>query len=295
MFAYVLLLFLIRNVDHSPYMLSTAKLDVGFQCFTIFCLCSTFSTLAIHRPKTTKQEQRRSAPAATPFLLQCGGTRGALLVVSLLGTAFAVLLLVGIFTPCMGLHVDTKLLVEPKGPVPKSMAWMLEDAIDKLKLRPWLHAEVSMWQCITALAQWLFTGEAACILAFVLLAVFVVALSVLDMFVLAAATLTLETPNSSSAMAVSRVLKHVSMLDVFCMGVYVVCLAGQAYRAQGFVLSLRSGIYPLIGAECLHYITFYLVSGATRAEEDLDAASEARSAILIKQQNAWALNNEAEE
>jgi len=288
MFAYILLLFLIRGMDHPPHMLSTAKLDVGFQCFTVFCLCSTFSTLAIHRPKLERQEQQPSASAATPLLLRCGGKQGALLIVTLLGTAFTVLLLIGIFIPCLGLHVDTNILVKPKGPVPKSMAWMLEDAIDDLKIRPWLQAEVSMWQCIAALAQWSLTGEAACILAFVLLAVFAVALSVMDMLVLAAATLTLEVPESSSAMAVSRMLKHVSMLDVFCMGVCVVCLAGQAYSAQGFCLSLRSGLFPLIGAECLHYITFYLVSGA--AHEDSDNAS---SAIRSKQHVA--LKNEAEE
>jgi uncharacterized paraquat-inducible protein A len=194
----------------------------------------------------------------------------------------------------MGLRVDTDILVKPKGPVPKSVAWILEYAIDDLKIRPWLHAEVSMWQCIAALAQWSFTGEAASILAFVLLAVFAVALSVADMLVLVAATLTLELPKSSSPMAVSNVLKHVSMLDVFCMGVYVVCLAGQAYSAQGFALSLRSGIFPLIGAECLHYITFYLVSGAAHALKDSDdAASEASSAFLSKQHVT--LKKEAEE
>merc|ERR1719237_1603755 len=271
MFAYVLLLFLIRSMDHPPYMLSTAKLDVGFQCFTVFCLGSTVSTLAIHRPKLEKQEQRVSRPVTTPLLLQCGGTRGALLLVSFLGTVFAVLLLIGILTPCMGVHVDYHLLIKPKGPVPESLAWMLENAIDNLKLRPWLHAEVSMWQCMAALAQWSFTGEAVSILAFLLLAVFAVAVSVLDMFVLAATTLNLEVPKSSSAvMAVSRVLKHVAMLDVFCMGICVVCLAGQAYRAQGFALSLRSDIFPLIGAECIHYITFYSVSSAAHASEDLD-------------------------
>jgi len=325
MFAYVLLLFLIRSMDHPPYMLSTAKLDVGFQCFTVFCLGSTVSTLAIHRPKLAKQEQhvsrpvttplfgstvstltihrpkpekqeqRVSRPVTTPLLLQCGGTRGALLLVSFLGTVFAVLLLIGILTPCMGVHVDYHLLIKPKGPVPESLAWMLENAIDNLKLRPWLHAEVSMWQCMAALAQWSFTGEAVSILAFLLLAVFAVAVSVLDMFVLAATTLNLEVPKSSSAvMAVSRVLKHVAMLDVFCMGICVVCLAGQAYRAQGFALSLRSGIFPLIGAECIHYITFYLVSSAAHASEDLDnAARERSSAILSKQY--LSLKNEAEE
>jgi len=281
-------------MDHPPHMLSKAKLDEGFQGFTVFCLCSTFSTLAIHRPKPGKREQQASAPASTPLLLSCGGDRGALLIVSLLGIAFAVLLLVGMSTPCMDLRVDTDVLMEPKGPVPKSMAWMLEKAIDDLNLRRSLHGEVSMWQCIAALAQWSSTGEAACILAFVLLAVFAVALSVMDMLVLTATTLTLGVPKSSSAMAVSHVLKHLSMLDVFCMGVYVVCLAGQAYRAQGFDLSLRNGIFPLIGAECLHYITFYLVSDAAHAFQDSDdAASKASLAILTHQHVA--LTNEAEE
>uniref|UniRef100_A0A7S2J4S8 Uncharacterized protein n=1 Tax=Alexandrium andersonii TaxID=327968 RepID=A0A7S2J4S8_9DINO len=212
-----------------------------------------------------------------PLLVQFGRA-GALLLVTALEVAFVILLIVGMLAPCMGLHLDVSVVLEPSGPVPKSMGWMLEDAIDVMGLRPLLNAEVSLWHCLSSLAGYIGDGEATCILAFAMLAVFAISMTLADMMMLALATFSLGTPGRpNTAMDVSRVLKHISMLDVFCMGVCVVCLAGQAYSKVGFNLSLRAGLVPLVCAEALHYLTYHLVSSAVSAEEEGASSDESRS------------------
>merc|ERR550539_1733905 len=59
-----------------------------------------------------------------------------------------------------------------------------------------------------------------------------------------------------------HVLKHVSMLDVLCMGIVVVCLAADAYKKQGIYLEQQRGVLLLAAAEVIHYVTFFLVSCA---------------------------------
>jgi len=294
LFAYILLLFLFRHLNHPPLVDSKAVLDIGFCCFGVFCLCSTFSTLAIHRPAVAKAEEGPAArytavgQGARPALLTSLGREGALLVVAILEVIFVILLLTGLLTPCMGLHLDTAILMKPKGPVPKSMAWVVKDAVDALGLRPMLRAEVSLWHCLSALAGYIAEGEAACIMAFIMLAVFAVSLTLADMVMLALATFSFGNSGPNAAMAVSRVLKHISMLDVFCMGVFVVCLAGQAYSSVGFNLGLRRGLVPLVMAEAVHYITYHLVSSASRdpdegeVSDDSPLAAEDKKPLAIR-------------
>lgn len=43
MFAYILLVHLVRLLHHDPIILTAAQLDVGFSCFSVFCVCSTVS------------------------------------------------------------------------------------------------------------------------------------------------------------------------------------------------------------------------------------------------------------
>lgn len=285
LFAYVLLLFLARHLSHPPLIEAEGLLDAGFCCFGVFCLCSTFSTLAIHRPPSAEESKGPAqarcpacgrAPDPAPLLL--AGKSGASKAVVALEVVFVVLLVLGLFTPCMGLHLDAGLLLEPKGPVPRSMGFALKDAIHDLGLQPLLRAEVSLWHCLAALWGYMAEGEAACAMAFVMLAGFALLLTAVDMLLLALATFLLGRPSSKMAMAASRVVKHISMLDVLCMGVFVVCMAGEAYRSVGFNLGLRLGLLPLVGAEVVHYATYYLVVGAVGEREEEEGCCADHSA-----------------
>jgi len=51
MFAYILLLYLFRDLDErSPLIQIPSHLEVGFSCFSLFCVCSTLATLALELP-----------------------------------------------------------------------------------------------------------------------------------------------------------------------------------------------------------------------------------------------------
>merc|ERR1712124_231862 len=78
----------------------------------------------------------------------------------------------------------------------------------------------------------------------------------------------------------SNVIKRISMLDVFCMGVIVVCFAGAAYKTMGIVISLMHGMYPLVSAEVVHYVLYHLVHSCAPAEVAMGYEDLAREHIL---------------
>merc|ERR1719145_130140 len=51
MFAYILIMYLIRGLDdNSSYLESDAQLDIGFMLFSVFCIGSTISAMAVKLP-----------------------------------------------------------------------------------------------------------------------------------------------------------------------------------------------------------------------------------------------------
>merc|ERR1712083_719134 len=55
-------------------------------------------------------------------------------------------------------------------------------------------------------------------------------------------------------------LHHIAMLDVFCVGVIIMFLAGDAFRSVGFDLSLLRGMRPLVCAAILEHTTCFLLT-----------------------------------
>lgn len=269
MFAYIFLLYLMRSIDkRSSFINLASQLDIGFICFSVFCICSTFTSLAIQLPREQTKDVGMKEP---PLLIRHFGHRGVVWATGVLNIAFTILLVLGLVMPCMGLQIDATLLVEPAGTLPAA----LKPFLDRLHLADQINAEVSVVQCIAALSQWLYHWEASCILALVMLAGFAVLFSVLDVIALLCAASMVakegQVGRVNFAMSVAHILRHISMLDVLIMGVVVVCGAAGAYRAQGLVLSLRWGLALLLAAESLHYFTYYCVQDAvlyTQSNDD---------------------------
>jgi len=273
MFAYILLLYLLRALnDRSSLIEAPAHLDVGFACFSVFCICSTFSSLAIHLPEKPTGDAGHSPDVA--LAIRCCGRQGVVWLAALLACVFALLLSAGMQVPCMGLRLDTSLLVQPQGPLPTEV----EPILDSLDLESQVASDVSLWHCVAALLRWFYYGEANCILAFVMLAVFAVGLPVVNMVVLIFAAEQVgqpvarslapeqkQAPPRNRAMDVAHVLKHISMLDVAIMGILVICMGSGAYKDQGVDFQLRSGILLLFLAEAVHYFTYYIVQAAAHS------------------------------
>jgi len=272
MFAYVLLLFLLRHMSHPPTILVSANLELGFLAFSLFCLNSTFSSLAV--PLPALPSDTRVAPTK-PWCLRCFGYCGMKVVSLLLAVGFLTGWFFGIIVPCMKLDLDINDLKIPSE---------IKTVLDGLHLASLVHAEVTLWSAAAATLGWISAGEIAMVMAFVLIAIFVILLPLLDVLVLLAIAVT-HTPDSVVVrargirdddkphtshwgMKVAEVLGHTEMLDVFIMGLCVIAAAGEAYRSDGIIISLSVGLWSLLGAEVLHYILYYMVSSVCEYNED---------------------------
>merc|ERR1719401_2004178 len=132
---------------------------------------------------------------------------------------------------------------------------MVKPFIAKLGIVKDVNSEVSIITCISSMLTWLRSGEAIDVIAVAMLAIFAVALTVIDVLLLAWAA-AMPTAAGAWALKASHIVGHVSMLDVFIMGIIVVCSVGEGYKSKGFEFVMRWGLAPLIGAEVAHYILY---------------------------------------
>uniref|UniRef100_A0A7S0AAC9 Uncharacterized protein n=1 Tax=Pyrodinium bahamense TaxID=73915 RepID=A0A7S0AAC9_9DINO len=283
MFAYILLLYLLRSLG-GDLVGSQVHLDMGFMHFSVFCICSTFSSLAIRlparpppegscrqSPQQAQQHRRRREEKALVAQLRFWLVAGlALLFLLCLGA--------GICTSCMSLRVDTSLLVKPTGPLP---SWV-QPVLTWLDVASQTASDVKLWQCVVSLCWWSL-DEANCFLALLLLAVFALALPAANMVLLLCVSAgevvsAVGSPPQpghrkgyvSCASSAVHVLKHLSMLDVAITGIVVACLVTGVYKEQGIVLSMGPGLAYLVLAEAIHYATYHLVQcSVTTAPEEV--------------------------
>ncbi|CAE7505224.1 unnamed protein product [Symbiodinium natans] len=267
MFAYILLLYLFRHLDgQGGIVVAPARLGIGFACFSIFCVFSTFSTLMIRVPDTADD---LSDDVARPMLARWFGIENIQMVTAALALMFLVLFGLGLAMPVMVLYLDSNLLIKPRGPLDPSM----KPIVDTLHIEDLVNSEVTIFSATAALAKYIASGELNDIFAVVMLTVFVMALPIVNMFCLLAASWHLRSKQPDTAAAWqflrhSTWLKHISMLDVFIMGIIVVTAAGSAYSQQGVLFGVMVGLWILLLAEVTHYFTHYQVHGVYRFLEN---------------------------
>jgi len=184
-----------------------------------------------------------------------------------LAVAFALLLAAGLTLPCMALRLDMDTLEKNL-----HMDDSIKSLVNGLGLPALAQDDVSYVLCIKRLSAWVRDGQLNSIIALVMLVGFVLLFTVLDVSVLILAAFQLcrgqlckvgaeqkVTRKPCFALAVSRVLGKLSMLDVSIMGVVVVVLSGAVYRSKGIILSMQWGLLALLGAELCHYALYYTV------------------------------------
>merc|ERR1719382_2393597 len=67
MFAYILMMYLIRGLDDNTSVLeSDAQLDIGFMLFSVFCIGSTVSSLAVKLPGEDRMRAEALADGTRP-------------------------------------------------------------------------------------------------------------------------------------------------------------------------------------------------------------------------------------
>eukprot|EP00439_Symbiodinium_sp_Y106_P058069 s1809_g8.t1 len=290
MFAYVLLVDLVRTLDQEPLILSRARLEIGFSCFSTFVVTATVSSLGVPLPQA---RSRKSVPIA-PVALRHLGERGLAIAVSLLALVFVPVFLHGLHAPCMSFHIETKQLFPPYGPLPESA----RTVVDILDLRHLLRSETSIVSCVTDYVGRLHEGEANTVLSLALILVCVVGSTLLDMLALVLAASHLSSskgyatlnqphaemehpiaqpvllPTSCKWITIARTARKLSMLDVAMVGVYLVTVCMSMYAKYGVVVSLEHGMLILLGAELVHALTYHLVDSAFSYYEEVRAFDE---------------------
>jgi len=257
MFAYILLLYLVRGLNHPRMLQAIMELDVGFVCFSLFCVCSTVASLGIR-----SKDEGSSSPCWTPVARWLGLARASQLVAAM-AAGFFLSFVSGFVIPVMALRVDLDDMYSPKGPIPaKMMGFETKPVIDQLHIPELAMADVSLSDAVAMLGSWSLRGEADCFIAFMMILVFVATLTIADMAALGAATYCLrcgEPPRALEFTRMARTLRKLSMLDVMIAGVVVVTLCMSMYHKDGIFVSMRHGVMALLIAEILHYVTYYLV------------------------------------
>jgi len=260
MFAYVLLIHLIRGLDKPPYLGSVAALETGFTCFSVFCVLSSAASLGLRVPCGGPARE----PWAPPVPKRAAPHWAILPATAALAASFAGLLAWGLLTPCMALRLDLEVLYEPAGPIPELWRPILE----QLDLPRLASADVSVWGTIEALSvSCVRNGHTNDFIGLFLYAFMVVALASADMFALLLAAWAAATGRVRAAAAArraSKVLKKLCMLEVAVVGVALVVICGQVYRKYGIALSYRKGLGILALAEVCHYAAFAMVQLAGR-------------------------------
>lgn len=217
--------------------------------------------------RDVKVSQNKTQARAPSRLVGWPAFAGAVMLM----IAFVALLAVGVMLPVMELHMDMPLLYVKK---PKLKA--VESFIESLNLPSLMHNEVSSWTCLLTLSSSTLKGEVNAGLAFILYGVFTILLPLLDMLALLVAAWRMRRGSLSSsdasefdgpreALAISHVLKKLSMLDVSLMGVVVVVLSLQNMKNSGVILGLQRGWPVLLAAEICHYTASFVVNSAYRS------------------------------
>ncbi|CAK0792750.1 unnamed protein product [Prorocentrum cordatum] len=265
MFAQILMVSLVRGLNHPDLILADARLDVGFTCFAYFCVGATASALGFPLPEAAEREPPEP-PAWLPRWLG-----GRVLAVSAwaLAALFAALLVAGCQSPVMSLRIDDRPLYKPQGPLPLEA----KRAVEMLGVVQMLGADVSVQDSVGALWGWAGDGEVNSAVGCVMLAVFAVGVAALDVLALAlcASLLCLAGCDGGAAgragsllRSATAVLRRLSMLDVAIVGIYLVTVCMSVYKSIGVTVSTRRGLHYLLCAEAVHLVLHHAVSGAAR-------------------------------
>jgi len=182
-------------------------------------------------------------------------------------------LYIGVKTPCMSLRLDIDKLIE-SGQVPPEQGPLIKAfGIEKLTAD-----DVNILDCIRTLWTWVrMDGEEANFnmndtTALLLLTVFVLAFTLIDMVLVLAMAVSVHMYNRRPKilMELTHVFRKLSMLDVAITGVIVIITAGKIYEKLGVVLRFEIGLLYLFVAELCHYISYYTTEWITMSMPPAD-------------------------
>ncbi|CAK9075150.1 Uncharacterized protein SCF082_LOCUS36466 [Durusdinium trenchii] len=258
MFAYIILMHLVRSLTVPPYFKANGRLDIGFTYFSLFCLGSTVASLGIRVP-----DREHFCFQQLGKLL---GPRRLIFVTMSLSVAFFILFFCGLSQTVMSLKVAN------------SLPDLVKMVLSFVGLKPEdLESEVNVFDLIHGLAQETFEeGKVTSFVGFIMFCVFVIGMTLVDIMALMAASIAAHNRTPAARwMQLSWIVKKLSMVDVMCMGVLVVTLCFSMYR-EYVIVTMGIGQWLLVAAEVVHYFTYYTVKGVIEVTEKVDLGQTAK-------------------
>lgn len=257
-FAYIVMICLVRGFAKPPHLSSTMDVGLGFTCFGLFCLGTTFSSLGLRLPELRTDDGESSSTSAAPSRM--GPMRFAAVVS--LALAFMALLCGAVAVPCLEVRADMDLFYANNPDIAE-----MKVIVDTLGIPQLVHHKTSMLDCLTALSSAMLRGEANAGLAFVFLGCFAICIPLTDavlMLLGAGGSYWGAAPDTVEVLTVaSRLTRRLAMLDVCALGIAVVVLSLHSFLlTQGLVLSLHWGALAMFGAELCRHLMVLLVGRA---------------------------------
>lgn len=265
---YALIKFIVGSQNYPGLVETSFHLDVGYMYYFVFCFFTLVGALLI--PCELPEKQNETVPPLLVRRYKCDA-KGIFMVMAILTTAFAVVFYFGSFTGFMSVSLD----FAKSGPFTLMDPLFNMSTVQTLHMSSWTQHDISLWLTVQTLSQQCFQRfDANSFLAWLLMAIFVLVLTVLDMAVLLYVSFLLwQAPAKSHQqrralwlMKVAHWLKYLSMLDVAAVGIAIMAVAvAVTFSGVGISISpMPGGILGLVLAEVLHYAAYYSTAAAVK-------------------------------
>eukprot|EP00747_Dinoflagellata_sp_TGD_P182987 gnl/TRDRNA2_/TRDRNA2_37593_c0_seq1.p1 gnl/TRDRNA2_/TRDRNA2_37593_c0~~gnl/TRDRNA2_/TRDRNA2_37593_c0_seq1.p1 ORF type:complete len:696 (-),score=149.75 gnl/TRDRNA2_/TRDRNA2_37593_c0_seq1:100-2187(-) len=285
LFTFIAMISMLDEANHKPAIETQGNLESGFVCYSIFCILSMLTSLAIPVPEKSAEASQSVEVLRPPLVVRMGGMRGVMLLTLANCFFFFIFFTIGLFWPCMSVWSETPL---KDGRLNVAMKVLVERG-----LFDHVDSDLSLLDIIRRMSTRLGDkGELTIGFSFVVLVWFVLTVTVLNMLMLLAAAWelhnearaelrqeeSLRAPRHRQVMTLSKLLSHCSMLDVFIVGLVLFVASARSYHESGIFMSVEPGLFLLLVAEFIHYATIHAVSSTA------DFINEAMPKTEIKEQ-----------
>eukprot|EP00747_Dinoflagellata_sp_TGD_P076946 gnl/TRDRNA2_/TRDRNA2_159371_c0_seq4.p1 gnl/TRDRNA2_/TRDRNA2_159371_c0~~gnl/TRDRNA2_/TRDRNA2_159371_c0_seq4.p1 ORF type:complete len:554 (-),score=75.89 gnl/TRDRNA2_/TRDRNA2_159371_c0_seq4:70-1731(-) len=263
MFCMMMFFCLFKNMGHVKWLEPICVLDVGFTYYCLACIALVGSTISISLPAVSADSARGPVESEMPLVVRHAGKGGVVYAVGGLCLVWGVLFIVGLGAPCFNLEMN---------PGKVNVDALYRPALEEFGSNHLEGAKVSIFKSMKQFANWYGDShDLNLLLSSFVIFIFVVMSTGLSMLMLLIAAWRLRVRNEEDArlpcpfMSTACLFKHFAMLDAAIVGsLLLYASSSRLYKSGGMSLEISWGVFMLIAAELMHYVTYRTVLGAVQ-------------------------------